>query len=164
MKSYDFIYFWPTWFRKSTIGEKVAKDLGWRFIEADEFLTVEMKSRIKQGILLTPEQLDSWVMDTVIPNITKIEKGESVVVAGLLAEKKYVEKLTSHSEKIIYVNLEVPYEVLEDRVLNRSHFAKKEMLDQCWEYKEKFVLPGFTVDGTKPINEVAQEIYNLVNQ
>lgn len=147
---------------KSTIGNAVADKLGWKFVEADDFLDESLKDQIQKGVLLTPEQLDSWVMDKVIPGIVGIELQQPVVAAGLLAEEKYVDKLTSESPEVVYVNLLAPYEVLKERVRSRSHFAKEEMLNQCWEVKEKFILPGVSVDGTQPIDVIVQEIVDLV--
>jgi len=147
---------------KSTVGIQVAKELEWAFVEADTFLTEAMKKQIQAGVLLSATQLDSWVIDNVIPNIVKLERGGSLVVSGLLAEKKYVEKLTSESSNIVYINLSAPYEILKERVTSRNHFAKEDMLEKCWEFKERFILPGPTIDATLPINTVVKNIVKIV--
>lgn len=149
---------------KSTVGKLVAEKLSWNFVESDTFLTKEMKEQIQKGELLSPAQLDSWVMESVIPNIIKLEQENPIVVSGLLAEEKYVKKLTTENSNVLFINLSAPYEVLKKRVTSRNHFAKEEMLNKCWEFKEKFTLPGPTIDATLPVEEVVQKIVKITTK
>ncbi len=147
---------------KSTVGSLVAEKLDWSFVEADEYLSEETKKQIKAGELLSQEQLDDWIIKKLIPNVIEQEKEGPLVVAGMLAEKRFVAKLSHEGNEVLFINLNVPYEVLEKRVGERDHFAKKEMLDKCWQFKEKFVLPGPTIDATHSPSSIVEEIISKV--
>lgn len=148
---------------KSTIGKEVAERLNWKFIETDSFLSEEMKERVEKGELLTSEQLDKWIGGFVIPNLVQIEQVQPIVAAGILAEEKFRNKLVDKVSNILFINLDVSYDNLQDRVTNRDHFAKNKMLDKCWEAKDKFQLPGPVVDGNKPIDCVVRKVLDIVD-
>ena len=146
---------------KSTAGLKVAHHLGWNFVEADQFLTEEMKAQISEGILLSQEQLSTWVIDALIPHLVKLEKEGPLVVAGMLGEKIFVDTLTQQASKVVYINIDVPYETLKERVESRDHFAGVAMLNKCWQLREQLILPGETVDGSEDLENVVEAIIEI---
>lgn len=148
---------------KSTVGVMVAQKFGWAFVEADDFLSQEAKEQVKAGQLLSPEQLDSWVVDGVIPNLILLEKKGPVVASGLLSEEKFVSTLSARSLKILYINLEVPYEVLKQRVSARDHFAGADILEKCWELRDKLVLPGPTINAAQSLQKVVEDVARKVD-
>ncbi len=149
---------------KSTTGSLVAKKLGWRFVEADNFLTKEMRLQIQKGQLLTPRQLDLWVIDNVIPSILELEQKQPIVVAGMLAEKKYAKKITEKGLKIFYINLLAPYQILKERITSRDHFAQEKILNECWNVRERFILPGPNIDATQPLDKVVEDILTYTKE
>lgn len=146
---------------KSTVGSLVAKELGWTFVEADAFLSEEMKVQIKKGKLLSVKQLDAWVIEGLIPNIIKLEQEGPIVAAGMLAELKYIKLLSNQSVNILYINLDVPYATLQERVTSRDHFAKEKMLNECWKSRDKLILPGPSVCGDQPLDNIVEAIIKI---
>lgn len=143
---------------KSTVGAALAEKLSWQFCEADDFLTDDMKAQISRGELLTPEQLDTWVLEGVIPGLVHAEQNGPVVAAGILAEPDFRERLITSAEAVIFYNLDVPYDVLVERISERDHIAKREMLDKCWPERARFVLNGHTINATQSVENIVEEI------
>lgn len=145
---------------KSTVAAQAASQLGWPFIEADVFLTEDMKLQIAAGELLSQAQLDTWVLDNLVPELIARGADGDVVSAGMLADARYVEALSAAAD-VLYVNLVAPYEILAERVSSREHFAGLSMLDACWNLREQLLLPGPTVAADRPLEQVVREVVSL---
>lgn len=147
---------------KSTIAAMLAKKLGWIFVEADTFLTEDMRRDIQLGIPVTFKQLDQWVLKGVIAHIKKIKIKENIVVSGMLENVKYRTSLMKCRPDTVYVNLKVPYSVLKERVKRRKHFAGVASLNLCWKLRDRYKLLGITVDGSKRKREVIEQILHKI--
>lgn len=75
---------------KSTLGKKLSKDTGVKFIEGDDFLPKNLDRQLAKGIPLTATDVDEFVIDNLIPGIQKeYSKSGTLIVAQALYFKKH---------------------------------------------------------------------------
>ena len=148
---------------KSTVGKQVADKLGWAFHEVDDALTESMKAHIKEGKLLTDEELDEWLLERTVKIFTEhVNADKDLVVAGMSGYVKHKERILEQFPALHYVNLVVPFEVLKNRIKDREHFAGTDILEQCWEGKADVYAHGVGVDAEQGVDKVVEDCAALV--
>ena len=102
---------------KTTIGELVAKRLGWRFIEGDEYHPRENVAKMKAGIPLEDDDRWPW-LDALNQRL----RGErDVVVTCSALKESYRRRLLKGVADARIVYLHAPKAVLAERVAKRKH-------------------------------------------
>ena len=111
---------------KTTVGRLLAKRLGWRFIEGDDFHGQENVGKMSQGIPLSDEDRSSW-----LERLRRaIQDGGPVVVACSALKKRYREILSNGHTGIRFVFLNGDYDLIRSRLeARKSHFMTARMLD-----------------------------------
>ncbi len=102
---------------KTTIGEALARALGWRFIDADDFHAPENVAKMKAGIPL--EDQDRW------PWLARLNKeirqpGDAVLACSALKES-YRRRLAQGIRQFTVVYLHGSAELIRARMADRSH-------------------------------------------
>ena len=102
---------------KTTIGELVAKRLGWPFIEGDEYHPIENVAKMAAGIPL--EDADRWPWLDALNRRLRGERDAIVTCSALKAS--YRERLLKGlaDARIVYLN--APKAVIAERVAQRKH-------------------------------------------
>jgi len=74
---------------KTTIGKLLAKELAWRFYEADDFHSLANIEKMRRGIPLTDEDRGPWLEN--LHELTKrfVESGENAVLACSALKRAY---------------------------------------------------------------------------
>lgn len=144
------------------MAQAIAEQLGWQFLESDDAIPEQLRQQIADGIRLSEEDLDNWILNHVIAKAVELEKTGPVVVAALLARESYVETLEHDSQQSIYISLEAPYETLKARVLSRDHFATLKTLDFCWEARDEIFVSSNTIDATRLLKKVVGDCLKLI--
>lgn len=102
---------------KTTIGELVAKRLGWRFIEGDEFHPPENVAKMAAGIPL--EDADRWPWLDALNRRLKSER-DAVVTCSALKESYRRRLLTGLNEpRLVYLHADKA--VIASRLAKRKH-------------------------------------------
>ena len=102
---------------KTTIGELVAKRLGWRFIEGDEYHPRENVAKMAAGIPLEDDDRWPW-LDALNQRL----RGErDVVVTCSALKESYRRRLLKGVADARIVYLHAPKAVLAERVAKRKH-------------------------------------------
>jgi len=144
---------------KSTVGKDLAADLGWTFVEGDDFHPAANKQKMYQGIPLTDDDRRPWLKALGRRIDEAREHHENVVLACSALKHSYQEYLKEHDlSDVRFVFLTAPRDVLRQRLEDRTgHFMNPALLDSQLATLEP-PEPAITVDVQPPPEKVAAEI------
>jgi len=113
---------------KTTIGQLLAEELGWRFYEADDFHSGANIDKMRQGVPLTDE--DRWPWLESLRQLIKrcLATGENAVLACSALKEAYRRHLrVSDNVKLVFLcgNYELIANQLRQR---RGHFVNPALL------------------------------------
>jgi MFS transporter, ACS family, tartrate transporter len=122
---------------KSTIGRMLAEQLGWVYLEADDFHSAANKEKMHRGVPLTDADRIPW-LEAIHAELHRLAgTGESAVLACSALKKDYRRRLTSGLDvKLVY--LRGSRELIADRLRRRTdHFAGEPILDDQFAVLEE---------------------------
>ena len=102
---------------KTTIGAALARELGWRFIDADDYHPAQNVAKMKAGIPL--EDTDRWPWLAHLNRVLKEE--EHAVLACSALKQSYRERLSQGIARFTVVYLHGTPALIRDRSKTRSH-------------------------------------------
>ena len=102
---------------KTTIGQALARQLGWRFIDADDYHPPQNVAKMKAGIAL--EDADRWPWLAHLNRVLKEE--ENAVLACSALKKSYRERLAQGIHPFTVVYLHGSAELIRSRMATRRH-------------------------------------------
>ncbi|MEN9223214.1 MAG: gluconokinase [Thermostichus sp. BF3_bins_97] len=107
---------------KTTVGSLLAQELGWIFLDADDFHPPENREKMRQGIPLTDADRHGWLLRLAALIQTHLRDHRPVVLA-CSALKEHYRKLLQGSapEAIGWVFLHGSPAELEARLQRRTH-------------------------------------------
>lgn len=142
---------------KSTVGSHLAAQLGWTFLDADDFHSAENKAKIRHGIHLTEEDRIPWLQAMHLELARLDSQKQNAVLACSALRKSYREILGAGlAVRVVY--LKGSYEVIQKRIQERhAHFAGTSILADQFAVLEE---PGdaLDLDVTLPEEELVAEI------
>lgn len=144
---------------KTTVGKLLAADLGWAFVEGDDYHPPANVEKMKGGTPLTDADRRPWLSALRTEIDGACRRGENVVLACSALKHAYQDYLEAHEPDCVsYVYLHGSKELLEGRLAARQgHFMKANMLASQLETLEP-PADAIRVDVTPPPAEVAKEI------
>ena len=145
---------------KTTLGESLARELGWHFYEADDFHSRANIGKMRRGIPLTDEDRRPWLekLRQLIDQCLS-EDGNGVLACSAL-KRAYRDQLRV-SEQVRFVFLRADYALISAQLRNRhGHFMNPALLKSQFADLEE---PGsdehvLTVDLGGPPEELVDEI------
>jgi len=112
---------------KTTIGELLARKLGWSFYDADDFHPKENIEKINKGIPLTDDDRLPWL--GAIRYLIE-ELNAPAVIACSALKQAYRDMLGEGGSDIRFVYLAGGVELIKDRLRERKgHFAGAQILE-----------------------------------
>ena len=102
---------------KTTIGAALAHELGWRFIDADDYHPPQNVAKMKAGIPL--EDADRWPWLAHLNRVLKEE--ENAVLACSALKQSYRERLAQGIARFAVVYLHGTPGLIRERLKARSH-------------------------------------------
>jgi len=145
---------------KTTIGQLLAEEFGWRFYEADDFHSQANIDKMRQGVPLTDE--DRWPWLENLGELIKgcVAAGENAVLACSALKEAYRRRLRVNAEvKLVF--LRGDYELIANQLRQRrGHFMNPVLLQsQFADLEEPQPTEGAVVIelGRSP-RELVQEI------
>jgi gluconokinase len=122
---------------KTTVGELVAKRLGWTFADGDDFHPEASIAKMQAGLPLTDADREPW-LDAIGAWIDeRIRLGQSAVVACSALKRSYREKLLAGRDQVRMAWLSVSWQDDEERVLARKgHFFTEPLLASQFAIQE----------------------------
>jgi gluconokinase len=144
---------------KTTIGKALAAELGWAFVEGDDFHPVANVEKMNAGIPLNDEDRWPWLQALRRRVKEACERGENVVLACSALKHDYREYLERHDpERVHYVYLHGPEELIRRRLAERKgHFMNPTLLQSQFEALEP-PEDALRVDVTPAPEVIAAEI------
>jgi len=114
---------------KTTIGARLAQDLGWRFLDADDFHPAENIRKMTEGQPLTDDDRAPWIERLRREIAAVLAAGESIALACSALSVASREKLAVDPSQVRFVYLKGSPALIRQRLRNRSgHFMKESML------------------------------------
>jgi len=113
---------------KTTIGNLLADELGWRFADADDFHPASNVEKIRHGIPLSDADRQPWLKRLRVEISAWVAKAENTVLACSALKQSYRDQLQTGPE-VRFVYLKASAELIENRLRSRrGHFANDQIL------------------------------------
>jgi gluconokinase len=147
---------------KTAVGQLLAAELGWEFLDADDFHSPANRSKMAQGHPLNDEDRQPW-LNSIHESLLKCsESQENVVLACSALKQTYRDQLSGGLEtRVLY--LKGSRELLLERLRERKgHFFRGELLDSQMKDLEE-PATALTLDIRKSTGQLIQEIREKLN-
>ena len=147
---------------KSTVAKALAEQLNWPFKEGDDLHPPANKEKMSAGVPLDDQDRAPWLARIVEHLTAQAKAGDSTVVTCSALKRSYRDQLRTAFGTVVYVHLDPPRPVLEQRMQNRrGHFMPASLLDSQIDTLEPLQDDelGLICSGTGPLGEL---IGNLV--
>lgn len=106
---------------KTVVGEILARDLGWRFIDADDYHPPANVEKMRSGHPLTDEDRWPW-LDRLNQLLREADtRHESAVLGCSALKQSYRDRLARGVADIRYVHLKGSFELILSRLAARKH-------------------------------------------
>jgi gluconokinase len=137
---------------KTTVGEELAAEVGWRFHDADDFHSPANKAKMHAGIPLTDEDRWPW-LDAIHAALDRdVAEGASAVVACSALRAAYRERLIAGLRDVRLVLLDGDPATLASRLSHRpDHFMNPALLQSQIDTLER-PADALVVDLALPVN------------
>jgi gluconokinase len=144
---------------KTTVGECLAAELGWTFVEADEFHPPENVEKMRAGTPLTDDDRRPWLRALRGRIDEACGRGENAVLACSALKAEYREYLERGCPADVrYVYLRASEELVRRRLEAREgHFMNPALLESQFETLEP-PEGDVRVDAAPPPGVIAAEI------
>jgi len=114
---------------KTTVGDRLATELGWPFYDGDQFHPPANIVKMQRGDPLDDADRASWL--TALRNLIDalIAAGKSGVIACSALKQAYRDQLRANDHRVRFVYLQGNYAALHKRLTTRpGHYFKPELL------------------------------------
>ncbi len=158
MKPVSYIVMGVSGSGKTSVGKLLAQKLKLPFYDADDFHPTSNIKKMREGNPLTDEDRMPW-LEILQREISTWEHGGVLACSAL--KESYREVLQSKNN-IKWIYLKGNAKLISERMAQRDHFMKPEMLDSQFEALEEPNY-GIHLDITNPLDSLVSEILsNLI--
>jgi gluconokinase len=142
---------------KTTVGEMVAAQLHWTFLDADNFHSAANVEKMRHGIPLTDEDRAGWLVAMHAELVKRNAAGENIVLACSALKQKYRDEIGAGLDmKVVY--LKGDYATMAKHIAARhGHFAGEGILAGQFRDLEE-PKDAIVMDVTKPLKVIVAEI------
>jgi len=144
---------------KTTIGENLAKELNLSFYDADHFHPTSNIEKMKAGTPLNDADRYPW-LKRLSGELEKWQKEGGAVLACSALKEEY-RKLLSERTHVEWVFLSADFDTIYNRMKNRNHFMKAEMLKSQFDTLEVPAY-GIHIEANESPREITMRIIKLL--
>lgn len=113
---------------KTTLGQLLAAELGWKFYEGDNFHSQANIDKMHAGVPLTDEERQPW-LESLRGLIDRCLAAKQNAVLTCSALKKSYRTYLRMNEEVVFVYLRGGYELIANQLRQRhGHFMSPELL------------------------------------
>jgi gluconokinase len=146
---------------KTTVGRALAAATGWPFYDADDYHSAANIAKMHRGEGLTDADRESWLtaLSALLQHVLASDARAILACSALKHEyRKRLRVAGDTSEAVKFVYLDVPADVLRQRLANRHHpFATPALLDSQLATLER-PADALYVDGTLAVDQIVRRI------
>jgi gluconokinase len=147
---------------KSTVGKRLALDLGWRFLEGDDFHSPENIKKMRQGKPLNDEDRKPWLEAIREAVRAALARGENAVVACSALKERY-RRMLRLGEQVIFVYLKATIPLIQERLERRvGHFMNPNLIQSQFDTLEE-PEQALQIDACLTPAEIVQVIRNRLS-
>jgi carbohydrate kinase (thermoresistant glucokinase family) len=149
---------------KSTVGRRVADQLGLTFIEGDDFHPRRNVRKMSAGVPLTDDDRAPWI-EALAAGINVRQPGSDAIVACSALSQFVRDRLRAGvTERLQFILLTADPAVIRQRLSQRpQHFMKPRMLDSQLAALERPV-DAIAIDGSRPLDEVCTDVVRCIRK
>lgn len=140
---------------KTTVGKGLAQALFIPFYDADDFHPTANIEKMKRGIPLDDSDRSPWLEHLSKAMVTWEKDGGAVLACSAL--KEAYRKTLSKKTAVTWVWLTADFETIYQRMKQRNHFMKPEMLQSQLDTLEAPSY-GIHVDASQNVDTIVSEI------
>jgi gluconokinase len=123
---------------KTTVGQLLARSLGWRFDDADDLHAPANREKMSRGIALTDEDRGPWLEDVRNRIADYVARGTCAVIACSALKQSYRDLLLVNPAEVKIVYLKGERRLIEERLAHRrGHFFDRQLLQSQFDALEE---------------------------
>lgn len=120
---------------KSTIGKKLSKDLKFKFIEGDDFHSINNINKMKRKLALNDNDREEWLQ--ALNNKLKNQSINTVLACSALKEKYRKKLIRGLDINIFWFCLKGEFDLINQRLKKRNnHFFSSSLLQSQYDIIE----------------------------
>ncbi len=148
---------------KSTIGQMLARELGWIFIDADDYHSEQSVTKMEHGFPLSDEDRYPWLVRLagLIEQLNNIQRNAILACSAL--KKKYRILLGGRRTPITYVYLRADIYLIKGRLLKRSdHYMPVSLIESQFADLEE-PKGAITIDAANEPEHMVRQISRILS-
>jgi gluconokinase len=146
---------------KTTVGRALAKRLGWRFLDADDYHSKTSREKMHAGRPLTDRDRRPWLKRLHASLAEAVAAKRPVVLACSALTEQYRRLLIGSLREVRLVYLRITPKLARQRIGARTHFFNPALLTDQFEMLEE-PADAITIDASRPARNAVSEIAERV--
>lgn len=147
---------------KTTLGKLLAKTLGWRFYEGDDFHPVANVEKMRRGEALTDADRQPWLDALRAVIQSALDNRENGILACSALKSRYRAHLRAN-EQVVFVHLAATPELIERRLEQRKgHFMNPSLIQSQFATLET-TQTALSLDASLPPAVLVQQIRDALH-
>lgn len=143
---------------KTTVGEKLAESLGYKFADADDFHPQENIDKMQNGIALSDTDRVPWLQKIQDVIKQRLSENTNIVITCSALKESYRQMLLIDSESVKLVYLKGSFELIHKRLKERlNHFMSEKLLKSQFDILEE-PSDAITVEISEPFEDIVRNI------
>jgi len=139
---------------KSTVGRRLAQELGWPFHDADDLHPPANVAKMRAGVPLDDADREPWLQRVRTLVAAAAGRGEPAVMACSALKRRFREKLADGIPEVRFVHLIGAPGALRERLATRpDHFMPEALLDSQLRALEP-PADALEVDAQQPVDAI----------